>query len=213
MTFDMGKEIGAVTREVSRREHHGKPAKVVVASRNFDTPRADLWDAITNLQRVPRWFLPVTGDLRLGGSYQFAGNAGGNIMACQPPQRLEVTWEFGGSVTWLTLTLDESVPDLTHLRLEHVAHEGDDLWDQFGPGAVGVGWDQALLGLARYVDGASRLSREEAAAWLASQEGKGFVRLASQEWARASVASGTEEELAKAAEHRTTAFYTGEGQG
>ena len=28
----------------------------------------DVWDACTTAERIGRWFLPVTGDLRLGGS-------------------------------------------------------------------------------------------------------------------------------------------------
>ncbi len=37
------------------------------------------------------------------------------------------------------------------IHLEHIAHVEGDLWDRFGPGAVGVGWDLALMGLARYL--------------------------------------------------------------
>jgi hypothetical protein len=32
-----------------------------------------------------RRFPPVSGDLRLGGKYQLGGNAGGEILACEPP--------------------------------------------------------------------------------------------------------------------------------
>ena len=59
---------------------------MVVASRSYDTDIDDLWEAITNAERIPRWFLPITGELRLGGRYQLQGNAGGTITACEPPR-------------------------------------------------------------------------------------------------------------------------------
>ena len=51
----------------------------------------------------------------------------------------------------MTLILDAFRGPTTRLTLEHIAHEDEEglkFWDQFGPGAVGVGWDLALLGLA-----------------------------------------------------------------
>jgi uncharacterized protein YndB with AHSA1/START domain len=101
MQIDVASYIGAVTREVVGREHEGKPARVVVASRSYDTTPDDLWDALTSAERIPRWFLPISGDLKLGGRYQLEGNAGGTITACEPPRRLSVTWEFGGGTTWV----------------------------------------------------------------------------------------------------------------
>src|SRR5262245_42211669 len=113
--------IGAVSRVVETRMKDGRPAKVVVASRDYDTSLQDVWDAITNAERIPRWFLPVTGDLRLGGRYQLQGNAGGEITRCEPPHSLAMTWEFGGDVSWLTVALSERT-GRTHLELEHVAY-------------------------------------------------------------------------------------------
>ena len=77
MIVDVPAAIGAVVRAVEDREHEGQPARVVLASRSYDTDIADLWDALTSGDRIPRWFLPISGDLRLGGSYQLQGNAGG----------------------------------------------------------------------------------------------------------------------------------------
>src|SRR5258708_29536676 len=54
-----------------------------------------------------RALLPIIGDLRLGGHYQFEGNAGGTIRRCEPPRLLAVTWEMGGSPSWLTISLAE----------------------------------------------------------------------------------------------------------
>jgi len=120
-----------------------------------------------------------------------------------------VTWEFGGSVSWLTLQLAEDTRGGTRLELEHVAHVGDDFWARFGPGAVGVGWDMALMGLAWHLETGATADPREAAAWSASDEGKAFTSRSSDDWCRASIAAGTDESAAKAAASRTTAFYTG----
>ena len=90
--IDVDQVVGAVTRKVSSREHEGKLARVVVATRTYDTSADDLWDALTSAERLPRWFLPVSGDLRLGGRYQLEGNAGGTITRCEPPRSLALTW-------------------------------------------------------------------------------------------------------------------------
>src|SRR5690349_12285219 len=105
VNVDIARHIGATTREVVRRDHEGLPAWVLVAARTYDTDIADLWDALTSATRIPRWFLPIEGELRLGGRYQFVGNAGGEITRCEPPRTLAVTWEFGGQVSWVTVTM------------------------------------------------------------------------------------------------------------
>ena len=96
--------------------------------------------------------MPISGDLHVDGHYQLEGNAGGTITTCEPPEHLAVTWEFDGAVSWVDVYLTPSDAE-TVLRLEHVAlvEDFDDKWDEFGPGAVGVGWDSALLGLAEHL--------------------------------------------------------------
>jgi uncharacterized protein YndB with AHSA1/START domain len=210
MISDIGATIGAVTRAVTGREHNGKPARVVVASRDYDTAIEDVWDAITSAERIPRWFLPITGDLRLGGRYQLKGNAGGEISRCEPPRHLAVTWEFAGEVSWVKVDLSDDGKGGTHLELEHIAYVDDARWAQFGPGAVGVGWDMTLMGLDRHLATGAANDPQAFMAWVGSSEGKDFVTRSSNDWCRASIDSGTEENAAKAAAQRTTAFYTGE---
>src|SRR5258705_11788935 len=67
-----------------------------------------------------------------------------------PASRPAVTWEYGGEVSWVTVRLADDPDGGARLELEHVAHVGDDRWAQFGPGAVGVGWDLAFLGLGEH---------------------------------------------------------------
>src|SRR5688572_21516456 len=176
MKFDLSRHVGAVTRAVENRLHDGQPARAVIASRTYDTTVEDLWEALTSKARIPRWFLPVSGDLRLGGRYQFEGNAGGTITRCEPPRLVAATWEFGGATSWVTVTLSSNADfGGTHLELEHVAHGPDEMWDQFGPGAGGVGWDLAILGLGQHLDTGATVDPQQAMTWMASDEGKDFV--------------------------------------
>ena len=165
MPFDLTAHMKAMSRTVRNLERDGKPAKAVVASCIYNTDPADLWDAVTNPKRIPRWFAPVTGDLKVGGKYQVEGNAGGTITKCEREKRIEVTWEFMGGMSWVNITLTPKGTG-TELELEHIAFI-DPHWDNFGPGAVGVGWDLSFLGLAMYLDDANwkKPSDDEWADW------------------------------------------------
>jgi uncharacterized protein YndB with AHSA1/START domain len=209
MDIDITKHIGAVTREVSMREHEGKPAAVIVATRTYDSDIDDVWDALTNPERIPRWFLPITGDLRVGGHYQLEGNAGGEITRCEPPRLLALTWGMHGSPSWVVLELSEAKGGATTLRLEHVAHVPEEMWQVYGPGAGGVGWELALIGLDQHLRTGLDNDAKEHEAWAVSKQGKAYARLASQGWARAAIAAGEDEKLAMAAAERTAEFYSG----
>jgi uncharacterized protein YndB with AHSA1/START domain len=209
-TFDIAGHIGAVARVVDSCIRDGLPARMVVATCSYPTDAADLWDALTNIERIPRWFMPVSGELRLGGRYQLQGNAAGEITGCEPPSRLAITWEFGGEVSWVTVTLAADESGGTVLTLEHVAHVDDTRWDQYGPGAVGVGWDMALLGLGRHVATGESVDGKAGIAWLSTAEGRRFVSQSSDDWGRAAIAAGDEPAKAKGSAERTRAAYTGD---
>lgn len=211
MDIDFDRMFSAVEREVLSREHEGRPAWVIKLARTFDTDVEDLWDALTNPDRIPIWFLPITGDLTPGGHYQLESNAGGTIMICEAPRRLAVTWEYDGTVSWLTLSLTPAGDDSAHLTLEHIAHE-DESWEQYGPGAGGVGWDLALIGLELHLEHGEGFSASEVEAWMETEAARRFITMSSEDWIRASTEAGTDPAQARAAGDRTTAFYTGEGE-
>jgi uncharacterized protein YndB with AHSA1/START domain len=203
---DATHEINRVERRVGSRTLEAGEARVLTISRVYDTPAEDLWEACTDPERIARWFLPISGDLRVGGQYAFEGNASGTIERCEPPRGIDATWEYGGQVSWVELRLVPEPDGRTRFVLDHIAHVGDDLWAQFGPGAVGIGWDQALVGLTEYLG--DDFDREGVQAWMASPEGLEFTRLASDDWAEASIAAGTDPDEARAAAANATAFYT-----
>jgi uncharacterized protein YndB with AHSA1/START domain len=200
-------QINAVRRSVGKRVLDAGEARTVTISQVYDAAIDDVWDACTNPERIPRWFLPISGDLRVHGRYQLEGNAGGTIERCDPPKGFAATWEYGGEVSWIEVRLSPETGGGTRFELEHTAHV-DDRWAQFGPGAVGVGWDMGLMGLATHLSSGQAVGLKEGAAWAASDEGKRFMSLSSQRWCEANVAAGADEPSARAAAERTTAAYT-----
>lgn len=207
MKLEVDNHLGAIERSVSWLERDGQSASAVTLSRSFATTVDDLWDAVTNGERIPRWFSPVSGDLRLGGRYQLEGNAGGTITACEPPSHFALTWEFYGT-SWVEVRVADGGDGSARLTLSHIAHLSDH-WDQYGPGAAGVGWEMGLLGLALHLAQPDAPKPDEAA-FAASPDGKAFVTASNEGWEQAAVAAGTDPEAAHAAATRTTAFYTGE---
>jgi uncharacterized protein YndB with AHSA1/START domain len=209
--IDVDHQISSIERRVGSRTLEAGEARTVTISRVYDTPREDLWDACTNPERISRWFLPISGDLRPGGRYEFQGNASGTIERCEPPHNVAATWEYGGQISWVELRLTAEPTGGTRFALEHIAHVDDDMWAQFGPGAVGVGWDGGLLGLSLHLaSGGEGPDRAAVEAWQASEDGRRFVTLSSERWTEASIAAGTDPEEARAAGARTTDAYTGE---
>ncbi len=210
--MDYTNAFGAEFREVQDRTHDGRAIRVVVATRLYATDRDDLWNALTDAERLPRWFLPVTGQLELGGRYQLEGNAEGSVLRCVPPEALEVTWEFGSHLSWVHVRLAQDEGG-TRLSLEHLIPQdeaAEEHWTQYGPGAVGVGWDLSFLGLALHLDsGGQAIDRSSNDAWLASDAGKGFMRTSSNLWREAHVKAGEDLEVAEAMARRTADFYTG----
>ncbi|MCO5973986.1 SRPBCC family protein [Actinoallomurus soli] len=206
--MDVTHQINAVRRKVGSRTMEAGEARTVTIAQTYAAPIEDVWDACTDPERIPRWFLPVSGDLRLGGRYQLEGNAGGTIERCDPPNEFAATWEFAGQVSWIEVRLTAESGNSTRFELEHITHV-DDHWDQFGPGAVGVGWDGALLGLAGHLTSdPGAIDPAQAMAWARSEEGRRFWTLSSERWCEANLAAGADETWARAAADRTTAAYT-----
>jgi uncharacterized protein YndB with AHSA1/START domain len=205
--IDVTQQINSVRRQVGTRVLEAGEARVVTVSQAYDTTLDDLWEACTDPARIARWFLPVSGDLRVGGRYQLEGNAGGVIERCDPPKSYAATWEYGEKVSWIEVRLTAEPDGRTRFELEHAAH-ADEHWDEFGPGAIGIGWDMGLMGLTLHLSSKQAVDPAEAAAWFASEEGKRFVTLSSERWGDADIAAGTDEAEARAAADRTTAAYT-----
>ena len=209
MHIDFQSHLNAVQRSVSSLERDGQPARAVTLSRSYGTTVEDLWDALTDRERIPRWSsLPVSGNLEPGGRYQLEGNAGGVITECQRLSHFALTWEFAGDVSWVEVSISDAGDSRARLALTHTALLSEH-WDEYGPGATGVGWELGLMGLAIHVADPDEPMPDEAA-FATSTEGRAFIAGSSEGWAQAAVAAGEEPGAARAAATRTTAFYTGE---
>ena len=211
MDIDVARNLGAVARSVSAGTRGGKPVRTVALSRRYDATLDDLWEAVTSSERIERWFLPVDGELRAGGRYRLEGHAGGAIAECEPRSRFALTWEFGENVSWVEVRLSAEGAGRTRLLLEH-AEPLSEHGAEYGPGAGGVGWELALLGLAVHLDQPSRPRLDEGA-FGTSPAGTAFIAGSSEAWAEAAIAAGTEPGQARAAAARTTASYTGGAAG
>lgn len=181
----------------------------IAISNVYQTDIDDLWDACTNQERIPRWFAPVTGDLKLGGTYQIEGNASGTIETCDPPHSFTATWEFGEGFSRIDVRLTAEEGG-TRLTLRHIAAY-DEHWDKYGPASGGVGWDLAILGLNLYFEESLQegLPTDNVEEWFATDDAKAFMAQSAELWKLAHVESGADEATATAMADRTLAFYTG----
>ena len=210
MMKDAKQHISTVRRTLADRVLEAGEARVSTISQVYDTDLDDLWDAVTRPERIPRWFLPITGELREGGRYQLEGNAGGTVSRCDKPHGFAATWEYNGEVSWVEVRLTAEGDGRARFELEHVAHVADEFWEQYGPGATGIGWDMGLLGLAMHLENpAAPLDRPAVNAWMASDEGKLLLRLSSDGWAEAAIANGADPATARERADRSYAAYTG----
>ena len=209
--MDYSNPLGIEYRVVKDAEHQGQPVRIVSGARTYDAEIGELWDAITNAERIPRWFSPITGELKLGGRYQLEGNAGGEITRCDEPTALDITWEFYGNVSWVTVRL-ESVGDGTRLTLAHLMGKdeaSEEHWKKYGPGAMGVGWELGFLGLGLYMDIGEAVDADENDAWMASPQGRSFIQDCARAWGEAHVRAGEDPAIAEAMAEETAAFYCG----
>jgi len=197
MDIDTNAELVAVGREVTGTD--------LRLTRHYAEPPEQVWSALTVAERIERWLAPVTGDLVLGGRYQVEGNAGGEITACDPPRTFAATWEFGGHVGRIVVTLHPAESGGTVLELVHHLPSPPDHWEEFGPGAVGIGWELALIGLVRHLadPAAPRPTPEEL------PDLTGMMRGAGAAWGRAATDGGADPDWAKASADRCVAAYTG----
>lgn len=197
--IDIPGQLKAIKREVTRRPSAGGEGGedvCVLFRRDYSAPIEDVWDALTDPDRMKRWFLPVSGDLRVGGKFQLEGNAGGEILVCEPPRLLKVT--FGAPNSLVELRLSADGDDDTILELEHTVPI-----EMAGSGAgalyVGPGWDAAFMALDLFLDSRSDV---DPLAVPNSPQGREFSKQSVHTWSAVVETSGTAnpDELASATE-------------
>jgi uncharacterized protein YndB with AHSA1/START domain len=141
--------------ELRRRAIPAGEARVAVFTRTYPTTIEDLWDACTNPERLRRWYAPVSGDLRLGGTFEQAAMGSGTIVACEAPNLLKLS--LGGGADEIELRLSPGPEDgATTLELQHAttldSHEiGGQMYDAIF--CMGGGYYPRLLALDLHLRG------------------------------------------------------------
>ncbi|WP_069159889.1 SRPBCC family protein [Nocardia altamirensis] len=207
-TMDTDQQLDALDRTLKTDEHGETVSATLGLSQVYATDIDDLWDACTSTERLARWFAPVSGELRVGGRFLVQDNAGGTVESCDPPHGFTTTWEFGGETSRIEVRLTAESPERTRMTLTHSGEIDSARWSEFGPGAMGVGWELGFAGLGHYQStGAS--TPLEASEWLHTADAKRFITESSRRWAEQARAAGMPDDAAQAAHERTAAFYTG----
>ena len=205
---DVLDELTAAHRELGKGSVPAGEAYTVVLRRRYDAEIEDVWDAITSAERLRRWFLPVSGDLRLGGKFQLEGNAGGEILECEPPRLMKVSWLFGpdakDGTSEVEVRLTPGPAGDTEFELVHAAVVDEVFFPTYGPGATGVGWELGLVSLAWHLAGREIENPSE---FESSPEVREFSRRSAAAWGEAHLAAGGDPEQVAAAVEATTAFY------
>jgi uncharacterized protein YndB with AHSA1/START domain len=193
--LDIPGQVDAIAREVSDGDEVG-----VRMERRYPAAPADVWEALTDPDRIRRWLMPISGNLRLGGHFQLEGNAGGNILRCEPPRLLQVT--FGGETSLVEVRLAADGRD-TVLTLVHTVPK-ELAGSVAGALFVGPGWDGALLGLALYLDG--QVSEDPVAAGN-SPQAQEFSARAIDAWVGVLRTAGLDEETIDGAKQASLAQF------
>lgn len=143
------------TPELAHRRIAAGEARVAVFRRTYDAPIADVWDACTNPERLRRWYVPVTGDLRAGGHFEQAMMGSGTIVRCEEPHHLALSLGSDGADE-IELRLSAAADGGTELELRHATtldeHEiGGQIFDAVF--CMGGGYYPRLWALDRHLRG------------------------------------------------------------
>lgn len=151
-------ESNDVINEFSRALSGPPQAPTLTFERRYDLPPEELWDALTNPERVARWFGRITSEppsaigdeftVDLGGGPEDLGR--GRIVECSPGHVLGYEWQWQDEpISRVRATL-QPIEDATVLRLEHAQVPRDHVI------GYGGGWEWCLLALDDETSGTSR---------------------------------------------------------
>ncbi|MEU0566864.1 SRPBCC family protein [Nonomuraea sp. NPDC005983] len=189
--IDIVNRINAIHREIGNQAVAAGAGRSLLLRRTYDASIEDVWSACTDPDRISRWLAPIEGDLRFGGTFQLKDNAGGEILRCEKPHLIKVTWALGeGMLTEVEVRLAPGGDGGTVLELEHAAPAEivDEMVRTYGPGGtigIGVGWDLALLGLDLFLRGVTF----DPATWGDTPEAKEFATASCHAWGPAAQAA------------------------
>ncbi|EEU44038.1 uncharacterized protein NECHADRAFT_74041 [Fusarium vanettenii 77-13-4] len=200
--MNLDQQLTAVSRTVERTTlESGDEGRIITISQTFDIDAPTLWETCTKPDKIKQFFSPVSGNLSVNGRFQVENNASGIIEKCVPPSNFRMSWEFGGSTSWVEVCIRKVSETQSRLELSHTAPV-DKHWEEYGAGAGGVGWEMSFAGLAYHLKGVK--VRPE---WFGQDETKTYLAKCSEAWGGAAVLGGEDPEVVKERVERTTGFY------
>lgn len=155
--YDQTTSLNSVKRAMGDRTIPEGQARTAILQRRYQAAVEEVWDAITTSDRINRFFLPVTGDLREGGHFNLEGNSHGEILVCDRPRLLRLQWTPSDGRDYsdqVEVRLSPEGENATLLELEHAS-----IADVFrndpdtGCYGVGIGWEAPLHFLDHYLHG------------------------------------------------------------
>jgi uncharacterized protein YndB with AHSA1/START domain len=187
-------DLDGTHREIGRRRIPAGEARTIVLRRRYGAPIGEVWRCCTEPEHLGRWFMRPEGELRTGGRFTFEGSAGGEVLRCQAPRLLAVSWAYGDRpVDEVEVRLSVAAPGGTVLELEHASvtteievdgrmidvvlnDPGSGLW------GLGAGWEMGLIAM----EGLLRDALPERSPVRAGERGRvrSLADQSSQAWAR-----------------------------
>jgi uncharacterized protein YndB with AHSA1/START domain len=143
--------------EFRRRTLPSGEARCAVFRRVYDATIEDVWQACTDPARLARWYAPVEGELRVGGTFSQGDFGVGKVERCEAPRLLTVALGGGDpAADQIELTLAEGENGTTVLQFEHAttldSHEiGGQMFDAVY--CMGGGYGPRLITLDWYLRG------------------------------------------------------------
>lgn len=135
------KELGVLRAEGGRRS--------VRFERYLAAPVEEVWDALTNPDRLARWLAPgrIEGDVRF--DFGEGGVVTGRVLYSEPPSVLEYEWHFSGEAESVVRFELSAAGEGTQLVLDHRA-----LAAEHATG-YSAGWHAHLAALDDHLAGVS----------------------------------------------------------
>lgn len=138
--------LESTKREV-RRANDGSSAFLDC---NYNAPLEKVWEAITNRDKLAKWFGKVSGDMSQGAELTFylGVDISSRVLAFEPFHKLVLTWLHPGREEDKVKIRLKANSKGTLLELEQFSKDKTDWW--FGAGA---GWESALVRLSLLLQG------------------------------------------------------------
>jgi uncharacterized protein YndB with AHSA1/START domain len=155
-----------MTSEIQAAVRLDGDRRAVRLERMYATDPKDLWSALTEPDRLARWFARVEGDLSPNGAFVVYFDDDdpnqrtvGQVLRCEPPSKLEVSWSFQKEgQTRLSVELTDT-GDATRLVLDQAR------LPVTSAAGYSAGWHTYLEQLAADLSGGAGSGEQWSARW------------------------------------------------